>query len=595
VTDLVDYTRIGSATFVQAASPQPQIAWSLINGAGIDPYTGLDPFNRVVDNRWFSTATSADLDRIQHGYDRAGNRLWRKNTVAEAAGVYLDELYAYDGVYRLARLDRGELNGTNTGIVAGTEDFTQAWGLDATGNWATFDQADTGGSWTLTQARTSNTVNEITGITGGGWVVPVYDAAGNMVTMPQPAAPTAGFAGIYDAWNRLMSLSSGGSAVGSYRFDGLNRRVSKFVSGALRDIFYTTAWQAIEERVGGSTTPDRQFVWGLRYTDDLVLRDRGTERLYGIQDPNWNLTAIVDATGVVPERYGYAAYGFPTVLTPAFALRSISSYDWETRFASYRWDSETSNYQVRHRWLETLLGCWSTRDPTFATEMPAGYAGAAIRSYQYASSNPIRFLDPHGLAPFGLGGMFNPGKVIGAFISELRQLVSSLGLPLLRGGCAGRLEVPIDLIAAALGGNPWSHCMLHCMIAASCRNGVAASRRWTWLTEWFQLRLCWSLRTIPFPPRGYTFPDRALWIRLWNRVRRDACHSAFQTADFTDDELGRKTGICCKRLPFGLGKSSVIAWSCCASGCRGTWGVGEGPGTDRPFSWIGGILLPPEE
>ena len=108
-----------------------------------------------------------------------------------------------------------------------------------------------------------------------------------MSVMPQPATPTAGYSGVYDAWNRLVSLWSGGVPVGTYRFDGVNRRVSKLVSGVLRDIFYTTAWQAIEEWVGGSL--DRQFVWGLRYVDDLVLRDRGSERLFGIQDPNWNL------------------------------------------------------------------------------------------------------------------------------------------------------------------------------------------------------------------------------------------------------------------------------------------------------------------
>ncbi|OYV86707.1 MAG: hypothetical protein B7Z73_11305, partial [Planctomycetia bacterium 21-64-5] len=44
-TTLVTYTRIGVATFVEQVSPQPQIAWSLINGTGIDPYTGLDQFN----------------------------------------------------------------------------------------------------------------------------------------------------------------------------------------------------------------------------------------------------------------------------------------------------------------------------------------------------------------------------------------------------------------------------------------------------------------------------------------------------------------------------------------------------------------------
>ncbi|MGH7134882.1 MAG: hypothetical protein ACREHD_04030, partial [Pirellulales bacterium] len=63
-THLVDYTRIGAGTFVQQESPQPQIAWSLINGTGIDPYMGLNQFNRVADNRWYSTASNTDLDRI---------------------------------------------------------------------------------------------------------------------------------------------------------------------------------------------------------------------------------------------------------------------------------------------------------------------------------------------------------------------------------------------------------------------------------------------------------------------------------------------------------------------------------------------------
>ena len=67
-THLAGYTRLGLGTFVEQSSRQPNIAWSLINGSGSDPYTGLDQFNRVADSRWYSTSTSADLDRIQHGY-----------------------------------------------------------------------------------------------------------------------------------------------------------------------------------------------------------------------------------------------------------------------------------------------------------------------------------------------------------------------------------------------------------------------------------------------------------------------------------------------------------------------------------------------
>ncbi|MGH7193701.1 MAG: RHS repeat-associated core domain-containing protein, partial [Candidatus Saccharimonadales bacterium] len=362
-THLVDYTRIGVGTFVQSNSPQPQIAWSLISGTSVAPYSGLDQFNRVVDNRWYNTATSADLDRIQHGYNRASNRLWRKNTVAEAAGVFLDELYAYDGVYRLARLDRGQLNSTNNGIVAGTEGFTQAWGLDATGNWSTFNQADTGGAWTLQQNRTANAVNEITGIAGGGWIVPAYDVSGNMVTMPQAAAPISAYSASYDAWNRLVSVRSGSGLLMACLYDGLYRRSTKQVAGNLRHFYYSDEWRDLEERLDGSNTFDRQFIWGLRYADEPVARDRANERYYAVQDANWNVTGIADAGGAIQERYQYLAYGASIVLTASFVIRSASVADWEIRFAGYRWEEETALYDARYRCFHSSIGVWLTRDP----------------------------------------------------------------------------------------------------------------------------------------------------------------------------------------------------------------------------------------
>ena len=117
VTHLADYTRLGLASIVQTAYPQPSLAYSLINGSGADPYSGLDQFDRVADCRWFNTGTNADVERVRHGYDLAGNRLWRSCPVAAAAGVNLDELYLY---------------------------------------------------WDLNQTRTHSEFNEITAISGGG-------------------------------------------------------------------------------------------------------------------------------------------------------------------------------------------------------------------------------------------------------------------------------------------------------------------------------------------------------------------------------------------------------------------------------------------
>ena len=87
--------------------------------------------------------------------------------------------------------------------------------------------------------------------------------------------------------------------------------------------------QVIEERLWGESTAERQFVWGVRYVDELVLRDRDTtgngtldERLYALQDANYNVTAITDASGAVVQRFGYEAYGRAEVLAALLLLCS---------------------------------------------------------------------------------------------------------------------------------------------------------------------------------------------------------------------------------------------------------------------------------
>ena len=200
----------------------------------------------------------------------------------------------------------------------------------------------------------------------------------------------------YDAWNRLVEVKDGASTLATYRYDGLNRRVTKQTGSDTRHFYYTNQWQIIEERLNTSTTAERQFVWGIRDTDDLVLRDRDTdndgavddERLYAIQD-YFQPTAVMDVSGAVQERYGYEAFGTARVMTPSYGSRTTSSYDWETRFGAYRWDQETGLCQVRHRYLQTGIGRWVTRDPICYN--------AGNNLFSYAGNNPSNNVDPLGL------------------------------------------------------------------------------------------------------------------------------------------------------------------------------------------------------
>jgi len=182
---------------------------------------------------------------------------------------------------------------------------------------------------------------------------------------------------------------------------GHKRRIVKNLYGggglsSTRHYFYSSGWQVIEERLGTTRTSDRQFVWGLRYIDDIVLRDRDpngigtlTERFFGLQDPNWNVTALADTSGAIQERYGFDAYGVGSVLTPSFALRLGTLFDWETMYGGYRLDRECGLYQVRYRNLHTLVGNWITRD------FQKDFNGQSL--YEYVYSMPLGFVDATGL------------------------------------------------------------------------------------------------------------------------------------------------------------------------------------------------------
>lgn len=392
-TTLVGYSYLGRDEIVIAGySGQPGVELTYFTSGGSgdagDQYTGLDRFGRVIDQRWRKTSDNTDRERVKYGFDRVSNRIWRQNTVA---GTGQDEFYTYDTLNQVKTLKRGTLTGTPPTGISGTPSWEEQFTYDPTGNW---NGATTGyktlvsGSTTLDQNRTHNEANEILTITGTpNWIDPAHNAVGNMTVMPQPGTPTSSYDAKYDAWNRLVEVKvTGGSVVGAYAYDGLNRRVRKTTPSPTRDYYYTRQWQVIEERISGGV--DRQFVWGQRYPDDLVLRDRGAERFYVLHD-YFHPTAVVNTSANVQERYGYSGFGIARSMDAAFAARTSSLYQWEILYGGYRLDSETGLLYMRFRSLHPDIGRWISRDPI------GEQAGTNL--YQYAFNCAINRVDPLGL------------------------------------------------------------------------------------------------------------------------------------------------------------------------------------------------------
>jgi len=354
-------------------------------GDGGDQYTGLDRFGRVIDQRWIKDSTGADLERVEYGFDRVSNRVWRNNTVANALSANQDEYYTYDGLNQLLTLQRGTLNSGKTGIT-GTPTWEEDFTFDPTGNWNNYVN-QVSGTTTLNQPRTHNAVNEVETINGSSALIQ-QNAAGNMVKAPQPTNWSSAYTMTYDAWQRLVKVKSGSTTTAIYAYDGHNRRTTKVTGSTTRHYYYSSQWQILEERLNTTTTSDRQFVWGLMALDNLILRDRGSERFYSLQDV-FSCTAIADISGTIQERYGYNAFGLSRVMDADFNVVSTSSYDWETRYDCYRFDAETSFYQVRTRYLHPNLGRWLIRD---FIEYEGG-----TNLYNYVGNDPTSHVDEYGL------------------------------------------------------------------------------------------------------------------------------------------------------------------------------------------------------
>ncbi|MCX6997962.1 MAG: RHS repeat-associated core domain-containing protein, partial [Kiritimatiellaeota bacterium] len=153
----------------------------------------------------------------------------------------------------------------------------------------------------------------------------------------------------------------------------------------------------------------------VRYLDAPVLRDRDAdgqsyngleERLYYTGDAHFNVTALVNTSGVVVERYEYDPYGKVTVLSSDFTgVRPTSLYDNQVLFSGYRFDPETGLYKVRHRDFHSTLGVWTTRDPiadpVFVTlnqwlsRDPIGERGGK-NLYTFVNNNALCYIDDLG-------------------------------------------------------------------------------------------------------------------------------------------------------------------------------------------------------
>ena len=306
-----------------------------------------------------------------------GNRLFEENGVIAS----LSEVYTNDELNQLSSYKLGTLNGGKTDVT-GTPTNAQNWDYDAVGNW---DSVTTNST---TQTRGANRQNEITSVSGA--TTPTYDNNGNLTKDENDNRF------VYDAWNRLVQIkNSSNTVITTNAFDGLNRKAQVTTSSGTIDRIFRSDWQVLEEKSGSNTK--NRYVWSPAYVDALVLRDRDTdsngtldERLYPLQDANWNTTALVNTSGSVVERDTYSPFGVVTFRDASGASIGASAKDWLFLHQGGQTDS-IGNYDFRNRVYSPTLGRWLTNDPL-------GFAAGDVNTFRYVGNGPGNRVDSTGEA-----------------------------------------------------------------------------------------------------------------------------------------------------------------------------------------------------
>jgi RHS repeat-associated protein len=144
----------------------------------------------------------------------------------------------------------------------------------------------------------------------------------------------------------------------------------------------------------------------------LIARDRNADgsaatgaggleqRVYALQDANWNTTAIVAATGVpgvtgrtVINRFAYTPYGESQTLTASWATPAAGTTPatpWAHLFQGLEFTAMTGLAYVRHRDYSASLGRFIELDPI-------GFNAGDNNWYRFVGNGPTGKVDPSGL------------------------------------------------------------------------------------------------------------------------------------------------------------------------------------------------------
>jgi len=321
------------------------------------------------------------LDQFKYTYDLAGNI---KQMEKFRAGLESDSglfEYTYDPLNRLTSVVRNDGE-------------RQRYRYDELGNRTKYWQGQRGeaSNWTVHEYNQRNQLIKTTEPDGGDITNYRYDKRGNLTQITVNDGLKSRFD--FDATNMMVGAYTAGKGTAQYTYDGLRNRVQKIedlsemgrvadpVTGVVPDPVSEVRYVLdrtlpYNNLLATSGAQKQSFVWG-----NGLISAKGEDKFFYLQDHLGSPVRLLGDDGF-EEVLAFDAFG-----------KSTSKSSQPFGFTGYMTDDVSGMYYAQNRFYVPSLGRFSAIDPI----------KDGLNFYEYARSNPIRFIDPSGL----FGQLFPP-------------------------------------------------------------------------------------------------------------------------------------------------------------------------------------------
>jgi RHS repeat-associated protein len=335
-----------------------------VGGGSTYSYDALDRVTNITHS------FTGDTRTFDYGYDSVGNRKWTKRDGGNG------DVFNYDLAGQATGVKLNIAHPDTTPAPAATIVY------DGNGNRTSF------APYGPTDSYTTNNLSQYASRNG---INATYDSNGNLTVGVDGSTYT------YDAQNRLISGQKA-STTETFTYDGLNRQVSRSVTGQPTSYSVWDGWDLVQEyhMSGNNVIVDASYLNG----PGGLVKNLTSGNCY-FQDGSGSTSHLSNSVGDLKEWYRYDLQGTPTFYDSSHPNgKPATNYSVRHLFTGQQWYSEIGLYDLRNRFYSPDTGRFLQPDPI-------DFDGDPTNPYRYSLNNPVTFCDPLGLWTFQVGWSFN--------------------------------------------------------------------------------------------------------------------------------------------------------------------------------------------